>query len=75
MATFDEAKAVKRKHSANLLQQAGICGVDVQTNHAGQSSICIHVDTNDATVLASIPKELEGIPVNCLRTGPFRKQK
>ena len=74
MATFDEAKKIKRKHSETLLKQPGICGVDVQTDAAGEAVICIHVDTNDAKLLANIPTQLDGIAVKSLHTGPFRKQ-
>ncbi len=74
MATFEEAKQVKRNHSATLLKQPGVCGVDVQTDAEGEAVIYVHVDTNAADVLARIPTQLEGIPVKCLHTGPFRKQ-
>lgn len=74
MATFEEAKQVKHKHSAALLRQRGICGVDVQTDAAGGAVICVHLDSNEAAVLKAVPKQLEGIPVKCLQTGPFQKQ-
>lgn len=74
MGTFEEAKRIKRKHSATLLKQPGICGLDVQTNAAGEAIICIHVDTKDAEILARIPTNLDGITVKRLHTGPFQKQ-
>jgi len=74
MATFEEAKQIKRKYSTALLKQPGICGVDVQTEADGAAVICIHVDNDEANFLASIPTQLDGIAVKCFHTGPFRKQ-
>ena len=71
MATFEEAKQVKRKHSPRLLKT---CGVDVQTDPAGQGLICLHLDTRNPASEKGIPTSLEGIPVKILHTGPFEKQ-
>ena len=36
MATFEELKAVKRRHSADLLRREGVCGVDIDQDASGQ---------------------------------------
>ena len=75
MATFEQAKQVKRKYSEQLLQCDGVCGLDVQLEKSGEAAINVHVDRNHVSVQKTLPKELDGVPVKCLMTGPFRKQK
>ena len=73
MASFEEAKLVKRRHSSALLQKPGVCGVDIQTNSAGEATIHVHLDPQVADS-KEIPDDLDGIPVKCEFTGPFKKQ-
>ena len=73
MATFNQAKEVKRKHSTALLIQEGVCGLDIQADANGRATICIHLDSRDPLVVAALPSELDGIPVKCFQTGPFKK--
>jgi hypothetical protein len=74
MATFEQLLAVKRRHSPTLLRQAGVCGLDVETNPEGQSIIAVHLDTDDPQVLKQLPDQLEGHPLKFVQTGPIRKQ-
>jgi hypothetical protein len=74
MATFEDAKQVKRRHSDQLLKKPGVCGIDVQTDSQGHGLIFIHIDANNNTVESELPPTLEGVPVKVLRTGPFEKQ-
>lgn len=74
MATFEEAKQIKRKHSARLLKTPGVCGVDVQSDAQGQGFICIHLDAQCAAAEAELAKDLDGVPVKLFYTGPFEKQ-
>ena len=60
MATFEQLLAVKRRHSPKLLQQEGVCGLDVETNKDGQAVIAVHLDTSDPKILKQLPNELEG---------------
>lgn len=74
VATFEEAKQVKRKHSLRLLKTPGVCGVDVQSDAQGQGFICIHLDAEGAAAEAELAQDLDGVPVKLLYTGPFEKQ-
>ncbi len=73
MATEEEARAIKRRHSPQLLQQPGVCGVGVEKDEAGNYVIAIHLDTDDPAVRARLPEQIEGHPVKFIRSGPFRK--
>ena len=74
MATFDEIKALKKRHSAALLTKRGVCGVDVHTDADGQAILTVHLDTDDQVVRQQLPSELEGYPLRFVHTGPFRKE-
>ena len=74
MATFDEIRDLKRRHSAQLLKKPGVCGVDIDTGEAGDSVLTIHLDTADPAVRQQLPDQLEGFPIRYVHTGPFRKQ-
>ena len=74
MATFDELKAVKRRHAAKLLRTDGVCGVAIDQDSSGALVIAVHLDSDDPEVRAQLPTELEGHPVKFVKTGPIRKQ-
>ena len=74
MATFEQLLAVKRRHSPTLMRQAGVCGLDVETDRQGQAVIAVHVDTDDPEILKQLPNQLEGHPIKIVHTGPIRKQ-
>lgn len=74
MATLDELKSVKRKYSAGLLQQQGVCGVDIEVKDSGEAALTVHLDTKSKKIRSNLPKELEGYRVNYVYTGPIRKQ-
>lgn len=74
MATFEEARQVKQKHALALLKTPGVCGVDVQRNEAGDGVICVHLDDDQGPAAYAWPAQLEGVPIEYLRTGPFQKQ-
>lgn len=73
MGTEEEAREVKRRHSANLLREPGVCGVGVERDERGNYCIALHLDTDDPEVRERLPKEIEGYPVKFIRSGPFRK--
>jgi hypothetical protein len=73
MATFEELKAIKRRHAAELLRQAGVCGVDIDQDASGPI-IAIHLDSDDPHIREQLPHELEGQPLKFIQTGPIRKQ-
>lgn len=71
MATEEEARAVKQRHSLHLLQQPGVCGVGVEKDANGEFFIALHLDNSDPKMQEQLPKELEGIEVKQLHSGPF----
>jgi len=73
MATEEEARAIKSRHSPQLLRQPGVCGVGVEKDEAGNFVIAIHLDTDDPEVRARLPQHLEGLRVKAIHSGPFRK--
>ena len=73
LATEDEIREVKRRHSAELMRQKGVCGVGVEKDETGEFVIALHLDTDDPAVQARLPKVLEGCRVKLIKSGPFRK--
>ena len=70
--TEDEVRAIKQRHSPQLLQQPGVSGVGIQKDETGEFFIALHVDVNDPAVHARLPTSLEGAPVRLILSGPFR---
>jgi len=71
--TADQVRDIKRRHSASLLSQPGICGVGVEKDKAGEHFLAIHVDPDHLEVLKSVPEQIEGCPTKVIASGPFRK--
>jgi hypothetical protein len=51
-----------------------VSGLDIETDNSGESTLTVHVDTDDPAVRQQLPQQLEGFPLKYLRTGPYRKQ-
>jgi len=73
-APLAKVKAVKRKHSAELLRRRGVAGVDIEIDEAGNGSLAVHQDSKDPDVKKGLPDVLDGVPVEYVYTGPIRKQ-
>jgi hypothetical protein len=73
MASREAVREVKRKHSAQLLQQPGVCGVGVEKDENGEYVLTVHLDAEAADAARNIPAQLEGCPVKVIRSGPFRR--
>ena len=73
MATENEIRELKRRHSLRLLNQPGVSGVGVEKDETGGYVLAIHLNTDDPQILSQLPRELEGHPLKFLRSGPFRK--
>lgn len=73
MATESEARAIKSRHSSRLLQMNGVSGVGVERDGEGNYFLSVHVDSDDPQITANLPKEIDGIEVRTVRSGPFRK--
>jgi hypothetical protein len=74
MTPEEQIREVKRRHSARLLSQPGVCGVGVEKDDAGNFVLAIHVDADAADMRSSLPSEIEGYPVRLVGSGPFQKQ-
>jgi len=74
MATEQEITAIKRKHSAWLLRQPGVCGAGVEKDESGNYVLAVHLDASDPNAGTTVPDSLDGAPVKRIRSGPFRKQ-
>ena len=73
MPTEQEVRDIKRRHSAKLLQQPGVCGVAVEKNEQGNFVLAIHLDATKPDAGATVPDSIEGCPIRRHRTGPFVK--
>lgn len=71
MATEDQAREIKRRHSADLLGKPGVCGVGVEKDENGQFVLAIHLESDAPEITETLPHEIEGLPVKLIRSGPF----
>jgi hypothetical protein len=74
MASFEELRAVKSRHSAALRRMPGVCGVNVDRDDDGNYVLEVHLDTKDPAVRRSLPETVEGHLVKYIVSGPFEKQ-
>ena len=73
MVTEEKVRQIKRRHSAELLSKEGVSGVGVERDESGKHVLTVHVDTDDPSILDSIPEEIESCPVKIVHSGPFIK--
>ena len=73
MATEQEIREVKRRHSSHLLSQPGVSGVGIEKDEAGEYVLAVHLDTDDPEGRKRLPDEIEGHRVKYVQSGPFRK--
>ena len=71
MTPEDKVRAIKSRHSAELLSLPGVSGVGVAKGKAGDLVIAIHLNADDPEREAVLPKEIEGVPVEIIHSGPF----
>jgi hypothetical protein len=74
MPSEQEVVEIKRRYSARLLQQTGVCGVGVEKDDAGNFYLAVHLDATNPRAGESVPNSIEGAPVKRVRSGPFVKQ-
>ena len=74
MDSEQEVLQIKRKHSVQLLQQPGVCGVGVEKDESGQFVLAVHLDANQPGAGATVPDSIEGCRVKRIASGPFTKQ-
>jgi hypothetical protein len=73
LATEQEIREVKRRHSPQLLARPGVSGVGVERDESGEYVLAVHLDTDDPKARAGLPDDIEGHPVRYVSSGPFRK--
>lgn len=73
IATEQEIREVKRRHSARLLSQPGVSGVGIEKDATGEYLLAVHLDGDNPEAGKELPAEIEGVPVKYVRSGPFRK--
>jgi hypothetical protein len=74
MPSEQQVREIKRRHSARLLQQPGVCGVGVEKDARGEFVLAVHLDATQPEAGAELPDAIEGCPVKRIRSGPFTKQ-
>jgi hypothetical protein len=74
MPSEEEVTQIKRRHSARLLQEPGVCGVGVEKDGAGQFYLAVHLDGANPEAGGAIPDSIEGAPVKRIQSGPFVTQ-
>jgi hypothetical protein len=73
MASEQEARDIKNRHSMELMRLPGVCGVGVQKSAENDFYIALHVESGDPQVVDRLPKQLEGLRVETIVSGPFKK--
>ena len=73
IATQQEIRAVKQRHSARLLSQPGVSGVGIEKDDTGEYVLAVHLDADKPEEGKELPAEIEGVPVKYVRSGPFEK--
>ncbi len=73
IATKQEIRELKHRHSARLLSQPGVSGVGVEKDDEGEYVLAVHLDNDDSEAVKLLPDEIEGCRVKYIKSGPFRK--
>ena len=71
MATEEEIRALKTRHSARLLSSPGVSGVGIEKEGEGGYVLAVHVDGDPEAL--GLPAEIEKQRIRYIRSGPFRK--
>jgi hypothetical protein len=74
MGKEQEIKEVKRRHSAWMLRQPGVCGFGIEKDENGILVLTVHLDSTKADAGTTVPELIDGFPVKRLRSGPFAKR-
>lgn len=73
MASEEELRQIKRRHSARLLQLPGVSGVGIEKDASGDLVLAVHLDANDPEAGKDVPDTIEGQRIKRVRSGPFAK--
>jgi hypothetical protein len=74
MATEEELRELKNRHSAFLLGLRSVVGVGVERDEQGEFALTVHLDADDPEDRKKLPAELEGHRVRYVLRGPYKKQ-
>lgn len=69
---IEHIKSVKKKYEKSWLSLDNVVGIGVGLTRAKTPGILISVCKNDASIQATIPPQVEGIPVEIQYTGPIK---
>ena len=72
MFTEQEAGDIKSRHSTELLNMPGVCGVGLERDPDGAFVIMVYLDEDQPGVQNLLPKDIEGLPVKFMISGSFR---
>ncbi len=67
-------KDVKAKHAARVMELPGVVSVGIGKGADGNPAIMIGIERESDEVRASLPKELDGFPVEVQVIGPIKAQ-
>jgi hypothetical protein len=73
MASEEELRQIKRRHSAHLLQLPGVCGVGIEKDESGNHVLAVHLDASEPNAGKDVPETIEGQAIKRVRSGPFTK--
>ena len=72
--TDDEMRALKRRHSMQLLKLPGVCGVGVTHDPQGGPRLTLYLAADTPEIRAGLPQAIEDQPVHVEVSGPFSSQ-
>jgi hypothetical protein len=67
---MDRAREIKRRHDARLMGIDGVVGTGVSLDEDGNPVIQVYVLEGRGSA-GSIPRQVEGVPVQVVVEGPF----
>ena len=73
MPSAEEVRELKRRHSADLLREPGVCGVGVEKDDAGEYVLTVYLEKDDPELRKRVLSTVEGQPIKFVHSGPFRK--
>jgi hypothetical protein len=74
MFSEQQVREIKRRHSNELLQRPGVCGVGVEKDEDGNFVLAVHLDATQPKAAEAVPDSIEGCPVKRSFSGPFVRQ-
>ena len=71
MRDLDFVQAVKRRHDDELMAIPGVVGTGIANDAEGRPLIDVYVDRSTNEFSDAVPKQIEGVTVHMVETGPF----